>query len=165
MEAVTHNLAGILIQLVCFTIFRFPFNLILTIIFAIGSHFILDLFANITYHTPEPHFHDKFWLIWHIFILILTVGSIVVFFIPFYIGMLAANLVDLIDWVILRSYYHIESSNNSEKPKKNFYIHNYLDGIRKRFLDWLPDWKRKKVAIISEVIIISLLFALIVILN
>lgn len=159
MEAITHNLIGIVIQIICFSIFSFPINLILTIILGIGSHFFSDLFVNLTYHTPEPNPNDKFWVIWHIIIAITSGFSIIIFFIPFFIGMISANLVDIIDWIILRGYRKLKSQKVSAEGKKNFYIHDSITKIRDKFLMWLPDWRYKKSAIISEIIlIIALLF-------
>ena len=104
MIIITHLLAGILIQVLCFNIFYFPLNFLFTILLAFLSHFILDAFVDITYHTPDPQKGDKFWLSWRI---IDYVGTIItsIFFIPYILGMILANLVDIVDWIILRPIY------------------------------------------------------------
>ncbi|MFX0044059.1 MAG: hypothetical protein ACFE8L_14185, partial [Candidatus Hodarchaeota archaeon] len=65
MNLITHVLVGVFIQILFFEFFIFPFNFLLTIIFAFLSHFIVDALAKITYHTPEPHWDDKFWVSWN----------------------------------------------------------------------------------------------------
>jgi hypothetical protein len=161
MQAITHNLAGILIQIFCFSFLIFPFNVIFTIILGIVWHFLLDLFVNITYHTPEPQFHDKFWVTWHIIIFLSTVVTTVYFFIPFFLGMLSANLVDIIDWIILRGYRKIKSNKNSRENKKYYYLHDFLKVVRDKLMYWMPDWKYRKLAIIPEIILIIVLIILI----
>ncbi|GAG64386.1 unnamed protein product, partial [marine sediment metagenome] len=62
METITHNLVAVVIQILCFNFLRFPWNLTFTIFFAFISHIFVDAIAVITYHTPDPHKEDKFWL-------------------------------------------------------------------------------------------------------
>ena len=57
------------------------------------SHLIVDTFSVITYHTPEAQKGDKFWLIWHYFIYAISLFSIVIFFIPYWLSMLFANIM------------------------------------------------------------------------
>ena len=71
MEDITHFLTGVLIQILFFMYFIFPFNILFTMVFAFLSHFLIDALAKITYHTPEALKGDKFWIIWHIIIYLL----------------------------------------------------------------------------------------------
>ena len=93
METITHNLIAVFIQILCFLYFIFPLNVIFTIIFAFLSHIILDGLSFITYHTPDPMKEDKFWLIWHYIIYALSLSSIIVFIIPYWLSMLFAKLM------------------------------------------------------------------------
>ncbi|MHA1679161.1 MAG: hypothetical protein ACTSW3_10395 [Promethearchaeota archaeon] len=155
MEMITHNLVGISIQILCFNYFLFPINIILTIIFAFASHFIVDAFAKITYHTPERLEGDKFWLIWHVIILILSFGSWIFFFIPFWLGMLFANGMDIWDWLIFRPIVKKRIKNEKEKTdKKEYFFHVGVDYLRKILLFWLPNWNYKRYAIIPELVVI-----------
>jgi hypothetical protein len=153
MNLSTHLLAGILIQITCFKFFIFPFDIIFTIIFAFLSHFIIDALVLITYHTPEPQKGDMFWLVWQI----LTYGSgaiIVLLFLPYVIGMLFANLVDIIDWLILRKIHRLKFKNEEKDWNKDYFFHKIIAKIREKALFWLPNWNYEKKAVISEILII-----------
>lgn len=97
MELITHSLTGVIIQILCFKFLIFPINLMLTMVFAFFSHFVIETLAKLTYHTPESRKEDNFWLIWHIIILASSAAVIVVFILPFWLGILFANLVDIWD--------------------------------------------------------------------
>jgi len=47
MESMTHNLAAVLIQILCFQYFQYPMNIIFTIVFALFSHFISDVLSTL----------------------------------------------------------------------------------------------------------------------
>jgi hypothetical protein len=163
MEAGTHILVGVLIQILCFRFFFYPLNIIFTIVFGFFSHFLVDGLAKITYHTPEPRKEDKFWVAWHIFILGFSIFTGIWFFIPFWIGLLSANLVDIWDWLILRS---IEKKKKEKKPdftfNKNYYIHNAVDKFREKIFFWLPNWNYKRKGIIPELVLIIILWTTII---
>lgn len=158
METITHILTGMVIQIICFIYLIFPFNLILTMILAFLSHYLIDGLAKITYHTPKAHPEDKVWVIWHIItpalIVILMVWLIIinwvlVFF--FLIGALFANLVDIIDWVVLRAILKRERNSS-------YFFHDSVDIIREKVppFTWMPNWNHIYKGIIPEgVIIIS----------
>lgn len=158
METVTHNLTAVIIQLTCFKVFSFPLNFILTIIFAFLSHFVSDALSKITYHTPEPHKEDKFWVSWHIILLSLSILSVIIFVIPFWLGILFVNIPDLIDWFILRPISNRKNKENATlKWKKSYLFHPIADWIRKKMLFWLPEWTYKKASILVEISIITIL--------
>ena len=143
MQTPTHVLTGILIQISCFWIFAFPFNIICTILFAFLSHFITDAFVLITYHTPEPQKGDLFWLSWQI----ITYGSvpiIILLFLPYILSMLFANLVDIIDWLILRPIHRRKAQNDESDWGKDYFFHRFCEKIRKKTLFWLPNWNYEK---------------------
>ncbi len=163
MNLETHVLTGIIIQIYCFMIFIFPFNIVFTILFTFFSHFILDAFVLIAYHPPDPQKGDLFWLSWQI----ITYGSggiLILLFYPFILGILCANLVDLIDWVILRLLYTRMIKKEKINWRYNHIFHSIIAKIRKKTLFWLPNLTYNKKATISEILIdialiIGILFA------
>lgn len=155
MIAITHLLAGILIQILSFKFFVFPINFLFTILFSFLSHFILDAFVNIIYHTPDPQKEDKFWLFWRIFDFSGTAIISIIFFFPYVLGMLFANMMDIVDWVILRPIYRKKVGQEEFDWNKNFVFHELIKKFREKLLFWLPDWRFKKYGIIPELIIIS----------
>jgi hypothetical protein len=162
MESMTHNLTAVIIQILCLQYFQYPFNIIFTIIFALFSHFISDAFSKLTYHTPEAKKKDKFWLVWHIIIILASITTGIVFAIKFWLGLLMVNLPDIIDWYILRP---LQKRNRRKNPKINAEIfllfHPIADWIRYKLLFWLPDLTYKKYGIITELITIGVLSVLI----
>lgn len=167
MEAITHILTGVVLQILCFKYVLFPWNYILTIFLSFLSHFIIDALAKITYHTAEPQKEDKFWVIWHIIIFIASVGSAIYFFIPYWLGVLSANLVDIWDWAILRTIQNRKRENEKiENWGENYFIHyNLIDKIREKIFFWLPNLNNKKYGIIPELLLILILNVLIILLK
>ncbi|MFO7795442.1 MAG: hypothetical protein ACQERB_02195 [Promethearchaeati archaeon] len=167
MEAITHILIGVVLQIVGFKYFIFPWNFILTIIFSFFSHFFIDALAKITYHTPEAHKEDKFWVIWHIIILIASLGAAIYFFIPYWLGAISANLVDIWDWAILRPIQNRKKKKeNIENWGEKYFIHsNVIDIIREKIFFWLPNLNYKKYGIIPEIMLIILFISLIILLK
>ncbi|MGQ4874883.1 MAG: hypothetical protein ACP6IY_12525 [Promethearchaeia archaeon] len=170
MEAITHILTGIIIQILCFIYFVFPINWFMTAILAFFSHFLIDTLAKITYHTPEPHKEDKFWVIWHIITIALIFIVIAIFFfinvllIAFFLyGAFFANLVDIWDWMILRPKHN---KFKKENPNGKFwgeklYIHPIIDWIREKPFFFLPNWNEKKKGVIFEILTLTILSLLI----
>ncbi len=165
MELITHVLTGVLIQILCFKYLIFPFNFLLTMLFAFLSHFFIDTLAKITYHTSEALKEDKFWVIWHYIIAISSfsvIGIGIIFSIFYVLGALFANLVDIWDWVILRPIQNKKKKENPDsKWGEGYFIHPIIDWIRDKPFFWLPNWNYKKKAIIIEIITIITLFLLI----
>ncbi len=167
MEGITHILTGMIVQILCFIYLAFPFNIIFTIIFGFFSHFVIDTLAKITYHTPEAHKDDKFWVAWHIItpvlclVLIIWVAIVNLFWF-FLLGAISANLVDVWDWVILRPK---QNKLKEKDPKakfwgENLFIHPAIDWIREKPFSWLPNWNHEKKGVIVELITIVLLWVL-----
>ncbi len=170
MEMVTHIITGVLVQLICFIYFPLPLAILLTIILGFFSHFLIDSIAKATYHTPEPHKEDKFWVIWHIITAALNVVLLLwiiiinwILFFFFLLGGVMANLVDIWDWMILRPK---QRKLKEKDPDANFwgeklFLHPYKDKFQKLPpFSWLPDWTYEKKGIIVEVFTISLLWIL-----
>jgi hypothetical protein len=171
MEAISHILTGALIQLLCFLWFTFPFNIIFTIIFAFLSHFLIDALSKLTYHTPEPHKEDKFWIIWHIITPIILVAAIIwsiiigkFFF--FLLGAFFANLVDIIDWGIYRPFLAGKKEEGTDSQSKPYLLHRIIDFIREKIppFSWLPNLNENKKGIITEIITIVFLWVAVILL-
>jgi len=162
LETITHNLFAVIIQVLCFKFVSFPLNIILTIILAFLSHIFIDAIAIITYHTPNIQ-KDRFWIIWHVIIYILSILSIVVFVIPFWLGLIMANIIDLWDWFILRP---LQNRKRKKVPETNwgekYYFHRIVDATRNKLFYWLPKWNYKKAGILIEISIIVVLVLLVI---
>jgi hypothetical protein len=155
LETITHNLVAIIIQILCFYFLIFPWNIIFTIILAFISHIIVDAIAVITYHTPDAQKEDKFWLIWHYFIYAISLFSIVIFFIPYWLSMLFANVMDLWDWFTLRPIQKkIRNKNPESKWGDKYYFHRIVDWTREKLFFWLPTRIYKKSGIMIEILLI-----------
>ena len=162
MESITHNLTAILIQILCFSYFLYPINVIFTIVFAFFSHFLSDALSKLTYHTPEAMKNDKLWIIWHVIIYSASIAIVIIFFIPFWLAMLAVNLPDIIDWFILRPIQNRKKRKNpGSEWNKKYLFHKIADWIRNNIFFWLPDFTYKKYGVINELIIIGVLSFLI----
>jgi len=163
LETITHNLIAVYIQILCFQFLLFPFNVIVTIIFAYLSHIIVDGFSIITYHTPNAHKDDRFWLIWHIIIYALSAFSIVIFIIPFWLSIISANIMDLWDWFIARPIQRRKKKKDPESEWKNpLYLHSSVDWFREKLLFWLPRWTYKKGGVVIEITVILIFCILLV---
>lgn len=163
MEAITHILTGMVIQVSCFIYLIFPFNLIFTIILAFLSHYLIDALAKVTYHTPKAHPEDRVWVIWHIItpalIVVLMLWFIIVnWFLVFFflIGALSANLVDIIDWGVLRGFLKRERNSS-------YFLHDSIDVIREKIppFTWMPNWNYDYRGIIPEALIIIIFWGII----
>ena len=164
MNLLTHVLAGVLVQIACYKFFAFPLDIILTVLLTFFTHFLLDGFVNITYHTPDPQKGDKFWLSWQI----ITYGSGIiagVIFFSYIIGIIFANLSDIVDWLILRPLHERKEKYEGIDWEKNYFFHNIIARFREKTLFWLPDWKANKKAVISEIILTVILVLGIIYLN
>ncbi|MFO8019765.1 MAG: hypothetical protein R6U96_14165 [Promethearchaeia archaeon] len=165
MEAITHVLTGILVQLLCFMYFIFPLDIIFTMVFAFLSHFLIDALAKFTYHTPEPHKDDKFWVVWHLITPTLLValiiwGIVIGKFLFFLLGGIFANLVDFWDWGIYRPYLA------DENEKQPFFFHRAVNIIREKVppFSWLPNLNEEKKGVITEIITIVILWTVVILL-
>ena len=164
MNLITHVLIGIFIQILCFKFFTFPFNFLLTFFIAFLSHFIVDALSKITYHTPEPHWDDKFWVSWNITVRISGYIAIFLFF-PYYLGMLFANLPDIWDWVIVRRIQKRRNINGKTDYHHSNFFHRIVDKIREKTLYWLPNWNYKKFGVIPEILVVIVLIISIILLR
>ncbi|MHA1377092.1 MAG: hypothetical protein ACTSRG_01805 [Candidatus Helarchaeota archaeon] len=157
MQAITHFLVGIILQILIFPEnppFQSPslFYVIFGIVIIFFSHFLVDIFGRITYHTPDPHPESKFWVVWHIIIFISSGIILVFFWIPYWIGMGASVIVDIYDWGFIRGVRYFKKDPNWAKK---YQIHPIIDKIRSKLFFWLPDWNEKWYGVIPEILIIG----------
>ncbi len=151
MQLPTHVLAGIFIQYLVMVFIPLPLwlNLCLIITFCVISHFFIDAFAKITYH-PTSRQTGRFWLSWHIFVFAFGFLLIVIYFQDYWIGMLAANFVDIWDWYFLRNY-----ARRTSQPEwgRKYYLHPIADKIRSVLFKRLPNYTHSQIAILLELFI------------
>lgn len=154
MQFPTHLIAGIFIQYIILEFFiTSPWiSLILIVILAFCSHFLLDALAKTTYHPPE-RINDNFWLIWHIFVYGIGILFLIFFIWEYWLGMLFANLPDLWDWYTLRN---IASRMKQPDWGKRYYLHPLADNIRSKLFFWLPNLSYNRIGILPELILIAI---------
>ncbi len=167
IQAVTHFLTGILIQIICFIYFPIPLAILLTIILAILSHFIVDSAAKATYHTSEPHRDDKFWVAWMYISMGITMAFVIWVIVIrmfwfFFLGGFFSILVDIIDWGIIRTIQNKRKNNQKSYWEQGHFFHILIDKIRDKMppFSWLPNWNYEKKGVIVEIITITLLWTL-----
>lgn len=166
METITHNLVAVIIQILCFSLLLYPWNVIFTIIFAFLSHILVDALSFITYHTPDVQKGDKFWFVWHFLIYGTSLFSIIIFFIPYWLSILFANIMDVWDWFTLRPIQRkIRENKPDSKWGDKYYFHQIVDWVRKKLFFWLPKRIYKKSGILIELLLIVALTGLIVVLG
>ena len=157
MQAPTHILAGVLLLEVFQSIFpNSPIWLQVLVVFPLSfaSHYLIDPSAIITYHPPEADWKDPFWVTYHVFVYIGAIICLVFFLVEYWWAIIAANLVDIIDWGILRGIF-----------KKGPVLHTASDKVRKFLYKNTPNWTYKKWTIIIEFGIVGVLLTLIIILR
>lgn len=157
MQAITHFLVGIIIQMLLITFYP-PFNIILIIVLAFFSHFLVDSVAKMTYHLKEAQPHDKFWVIYHIIIYTASGIVLVYFWNPYWWAMGIASIIDIYDWVFIRG---IRKLKKNPLWLEGYEIHPFIDKFREKFFRWLPDWNEKRFAVIPEAILIAILLVII----
>jgi len=155
MQLPTHLIVGILIQeMITLYIPRNDFiRVLLTIICCFSSHFFVDAISIITYHPPERE-NTKFWLYWHIFVYTAGILIFILFFNPYWLGMLSAYVVDLWDWYFLRPV-----SNKYNKPDlyQRYGLHFIANTLRKPLIKvGVPDLRYNPYGIIPELVLIGL---------
>ncbi|MFX0209065.1 MAG: hypothetical protein ACFFDT_23985 [Candidatus Hodarchaeota archaeon] len=160
MQLPTHLIVGILIQFLINAIIPTPtlLSMILIMICAFGSHFLLDPIAKSTYHPPQ-RIHDNFWLTWHVFVYLIGFVIIGLFIWDYWLGMIFANLPDLWDWYTLRN---IASRKNQLDWGKRYYLHPIVDKIREKLFFWLPNLNYQRVGILPELSLIILWFGIMI---
>ena len=151
MQLPTHVLAGIFIQYLVNSFIPTPawLAIILILIFCIISHFFIDAIAKITYHPPTRE-TGKFWLYWHSFVYGFGIFLILLYFQIYWIGILAANAVDIWDWCFLRNY-----ATRTSRPDwgKKYYIHPIANKIRTMLFSRLPNFNHTKSGILPELLL------------
>ena len=144
MQMPTHFMLGILIQTTLIQILPdqakwLVFGLIALI--SLLGHIFLDCIAISTYHPPEAHWDDWFWKGFHLFVYIGAIIIIIIFGREFWWALIWSFMIDLVDWIILRSIC-----------KKDPIIHPIIDQIRAALFSWLPTLIEKKGAISGELL-------------
>ncbi|MHA1222846.1 MAG: hypothetical protein ACTSYD_15055 [Candidatus Heimdallarchaeaceae archaeon] len=157
MQAPTHILTGILLLEIFRSIFpTAPLWVQIVVVFPICvvSHFIIDALAIFTYHPPKADWKDWFWVSYHFVIYVGAVVILVFFLVDYWWVIIAANLLDLIDWLILRPIF-----------KKKPVCHPIADKLRNFLFKKAPNWNHKRWTIIIEFVIVGMLLTLVLLLQ
>nr|WP_162851433.1 hypothetical protein [Candidatus Prometheoarchaeum syntrophicum] len=146
MQMSTHFLIGILtakiLNLLLVTS-PIPLKIIVIAVLAVISHYLLDCIAISTYHPYKAHWDDLFFKIFHLLYAYgLSVFIFIWFIEKYWWVMLFSVLPDIIDWYVLRPFFH-----------RDPLIHPSIDKVRDVLFSWLPNLKEKKWAILNEFII------------
>lgn len=157
MQAISHFLVGIIIQIFFYDIFP-PLGVILVIILAFFSHFLVDSFARMTYHFKDAQPQDKFWIGYHVVIYTAAAVVLIYFWTPFWLGMGAAVLIDIYDWGVIRG---VRKLKKDPTWMDGYEIHPLIDRFRTKFFSWLPDWNEKRYGVIPEAILLTILLIVI----
>jgi hypothetical protein len=148
MQAYTHFLTAILIYDIVMRLLptndTFILFMIKTLIFVLSffSHYVVDFFSKITYHTKDPRPKDRFWLVYIIVVSTLIPIFIIYFWNTYWFALLGSTLIDIIDWGIIRGLL-----------KKKPYFHPKIEYWRDVKWKVMPPLYDKKWAFINEVII------------
>ncbi|MHA1203032.1 MAG: hypothetical protein ACTSQ4_11005 [Candidatus Heimdallarchaeaceae archaeon] len=157
MQAPTHILTGIFLLEVFQAIFpTSPLWVQIVVVFPLSfaSHFIIDASAIFTYHPPKADWKDWFWVSYHLLIYIGSVVILVFFLVDYWWVIIAANLPDLIDWIIIRLFF-----------KKEPVFHPIADKLRDFLFKRTPNWNHKRWTIIIEFVIIGVLLTSVLLLT
>ncbi len=118
-------------------------------------HFLIDGLVDITYHPRTPRMQDPFWKGWHLIVIVGSVAVAVVFWVPYFWGMLFAYIVDVIDWGITRPICALKKVQLPEDPAfyPRYFIHYWIGRFRTKTFPFLPDWKEERYGIVPELAI------------
>ncbi len=149
MQAPTHILTGILLLGIFQAIFPTAplwLQVVVVLPLSLASHFVIDAAAIITYHPPKADWKDWFWVSYHLVIYIGSVVILIFFVVDYWWVIIAANLPDIIDWLILRPFF-----------KKEPVCHPIADKLRDFLFKRTPNWNHKRWTIIIEFAIVGVL--------
>ncbi|MHA1129390.1 MAG: hypothetical protein ACTSQI_10700 [Candidatus Helarchaeota archaeon] len=161
MQAITHFLVGIIIQMyliVIFTPINIAIGVVLVIILAFFSHFLVDSLARMTYHLRDPAPHDKFWVSYHIIIYAASAIVLIYFWKQYWWSMGTSVLIDVYDWGFIRGGRKLKKD---PLWLKGYEIHPLIDRFRNKCFAWLPDWNERRVGVVPETILVILLLSII----
>ncbi len=127
--------------------------MVVILVLAILSHFPVDLFVKITFHTPEPHPKWPFWVVHIASFSVAGFITVLLLWTPYWWTMLAANLVDIWDWLILRPYQSRRRKKNPEFSLQKYMVHTYIERLRDKYFTWVPEWWYKPKGVIPEIIL------------
>ncbi len=157
MQAPTHILTGILLLEIFRAIFPASalwIQIVVVLPLSIASHFVIDALAIFTYHPPKADWKDWFWVSYHLLIYIGSVVILVFFLVEYWWVIIAANLPDIVDWLILRLFF-----------KKDPICHPFADKLRNVLFKRTPNWNHKRWTIVIEFGIIGIILTSILLLR
>lgn len=141
MQAVMHFIVGILL-------FHAIENPVIAFIVIFLSHYVVDILVKVTYHPKDPQPQSKFWVGYHIFLLILTIIATILFIRVYFWVMIVSMIPDIVDWFFVRPVL-----------KKTPIFHPLIERIREsKLFAWIPDLTMNPKASIVEIIMLIVLY-------
>jgi hypothetical protein len=131
---------------------------VLIALLSIYTHAVLDALSALTYHPPDPYPDDHFWLGYHAALTTLTLKVWTKHRKRHAFAMICSVLPDL-DWVLIRSpRFYGGRFASWQKPALHIWLLKTLYALPPFWpLKFLPNLRQKKIAAISELIVLELL--------
>jgi hypothetical protein len=117
---------------------------------AVVMHLVVDLFSQFTYHTKDPHWHDRFWVFVHIMAVLFGLAVVILFAKTYWWLLIAGNLPDITDWFIIRPI-----------TKTTPWLHRTMERVRANIFPNM-DYSERKSGYIVELALLTILVILIV---
>jgi len=149
MQAPTHILAGVIIN----RIFKWrnykPVGLLLAFICCIFMHGFFDKLA-LSVYQPEANFNDPLWLLYHIFMWLVSIVMLYIFWRDYKWGIIFSLFPDF-DWVVLGAQ-HLFSFDIPfyNMPWMHFTLNYLLNFFPFNYMDMLPDNRNNPLAFVWE---------------
>jgi hypothetical protein len=156
MQSITHFFSGVfLMALIQALVPATWLQYVLLFPCGILMHFLVDGPVEITYHPRTPRMQDPFWKGWHLIVIVGSIVVAIVFWVPYFWGMFACIVVDIVDWGILRPICALRKVQLPEDPAffPRYFIHYWIWRFRMKVFPFLPDWKEKHRGIVPEILI------------
>jgi hypothetical protein len=131
---------------------------VLIALLSIYTHAVLDALSALTYHPPDPHPEDHFWLGYHAALTTLTLKVWTKHRKRHAFAMICSVLPDL-DWVLIRiPRFSKRQSVSGHKPVLHAWLSKPLYSLPPLWLlKFLPSLRQKKIAAITELVVFMLL--------
>jgi hypothetical protein len=158
MQAPTHILAGMIIKRAYdWRSYRF-FSALLTIVTALLLHGIFDKLGRVAYDPQQIDFTDPFWLIYHVFVWLVSLVMLYMFWAEYKLGIFFSLLPDL-DYIIIHT---ADAFGKEVIFYKEPWIHNAINLIIDNvipfsYLNLLPDQRSYPLASIWEIVFFAFL--------
>ena len=158
MQAPTHILAGMIIRRAYRWRYFRLLSAFLTIITALLFHGIFDKLGHSAYSPLHIDFTDPFWLVYHVFVWLVSLVMLYMFWGEYKLGIIFSLLPD-IDWLVIDTAHFFGREVIFYKQP---WIHNginyFIDNVIPfSYLNLLPDNTTNPLACVWEILLFLLL--------